>query len=203
MYISGAFMSNLGRPINYAAREAKVEAILDGAVQCFVKKGFHGSSMTEIARASQVSQASLYQYFTSKNELILEIAKRYSTSDLVALRRIESASDFLDALERELYLTGDKVETIMYLEILAESSRNEEIKQAVQSSFKELFIASCEMIKKIQVDSGATYLFTPEEIAHYLFAYVDGLSCQIATEDVEYSPERLRQLVKVLLKPSN
>ena len=75
-------MSNLGRPINYAAREAKVEAILDGAVQCFVKKGFHGSSMTEIARASQVSQASLYQYFTSKNELILEIAKRYSSSDL-------------------------------------------------------------------------------------------------------------------------
>ena len=38
-------MSNLGRPVNYAAREAKIEAILDGAVQCFVKKGFHGAGM--------------------------------------------------------------------------------------------------------------------------------------------------------------
>jgi hypothetical protein len=44
MYISGAFMSNLGRPINYAAREAKVEAILDGGftknplyIKCFLK----------------------------------------------------------------------------------------------------------------------------------------------------------------------
>jgi AcrR family transcriptional regulator len=42
-------MSNLGRPVNYAAREAKIEAILDGAVQCFVKKGFHGAGMAEIS----------------------------------------------------------------------------------------------------------------------------------------------------------
>ena len=118
-------MSNLGRPVNYAAREAKIEAILDGAVQCFVKKGFHGAGMAEISRVAKVSQASLYQYFSSKNELILEIAKRYSSRDLDALRRIESASDFMDALEQEAYLTGDKTGTIMYLEILAESSETQ------------------------------------------------------------------------------
>lgn len=194
-------MSNLGRPVNYAAREAKIEAILDGAVQCFVKKGFHGAGMAEISRVAKVSQASLYQYFSSKNELILEIAKRYSSRDLDALRRIESASDFMDALEQEAYLTGDKTGTIMYLEILAESSRNPEIKEAVQDSGQELFDTCCAMIKKLQDKDEASYLLTPEQITHYIFAYIDGLSCQTATADIEYSRERLRQLVQTLLTP--
>ena len=64
-------MSNIGRPINYAAREAKIERIINGAIQCFVKKGFHGAGIAEISRMAGVSQASLYQYFSSKNELIL------------------------------------------------------------------------------------------------------------------------------------
>ena len=194
-------MSNLGRPVNYAAREAKIEAILDGAVQCFVKKGFHGAGMAEISRVAKVSQASLYQYFSSKNELILEIAKRYSSRDLDALRRIESASDFMDALEQEAYLTGDKTGTIMYLEILAESSRNPEIKKAIQDSGPELFDTCCAMIKKLQDKDEASYLLTPEQITHYIFAYIDGLSCQIATADIEYSRELLRQLVQTLLTP--
>ena len=194
-------MSNLGRPVNYAAREAKIEAILDAAVQCFVKKGFHGAGMAEISRAAKVSQASFYQYFASKNELILEIAKRYSSRDLDALRRIESASDFMDALEQEAYLTADKTGTIMYLEILAESSRNPEIKKAVQDSGQELFDTCCAMIKKLQDKDEASYLLTPEQITHYIFAYIDGLSCQIATADIEYSRELLRQLVQTLLTP--
>lgn len=194
-------MSNLGRPVNYAAREDKIEAILDGAVQCFVKKGFHGAGMAEISRVAKVSQASLYQYFASKNELILEIAKRYSSRDLDALRRIESASDFMDALEQEAYLTGDKTGTIMYLEILAESSRNPEIKKAVQDSGQELFDTCCTMIKKLQDKDETSYLLTPEQITHYIFAYIDGLSCQIATADIEYSRELLRQLVQTLLTP--
>ncbi len=157
--------------------------------------------MAEISRVAKVSQASLYQYFSSKNELILEIAKRYSSRDLDALRRIESASDFMDALEQEAYLTGDKTGTIMYLEILAESSRNPEIKKAVQDSGQELFDTCCAMIKKLQDKDEASYLLTPEQITHYIFAYIDGLSCQIATADIEYSRELLRQLIQTLLTP--
>jgi AcrR family transcriptional regulator len=195
-------MSNLGRPINYAAREAKIEAILDGAVQCFVKKGFHGAGMAEISRVAKVSQASLYQYFASKNELILEIAKRYSSRELEALRRIENASDFMDALEQEAYLTGDKTATIMYLEILAESSRNPEIKKAVQDSVQKLFDACCSLIKKLQDTNKVNPSLTPEQITHYIFAYIDGLSCQIATAEIEYSREKLRQFVQILLVPN-
>ncbi|MBS3669997.1 TetR/AcrR family transcriptional regulator [Vreelandella boliviensis] len=193
-------MSNVGRPINYAARQVKIDKIIDGAVQCFVKKGFHGAGMAEISRTANVSQASLYQYFSSKNELILEIAKKYFTRDMEALKRIESASDFVVALEEEAYLTGDKTGTIMYLEILAESSRNPEIKKAVQKSGQELFSTCCAMIKKLQENGKANSTLAPEQITHYIFAYIDGLSCHIATTNTEYSSSMLRQFVETLLE---
>ena len=194
-------MSNLGRPVNYAAREAKIEAIIDGAVLCFVKKGFHGASIAEISRSAKVSQASLYQYFASKDELILEIAKRYCLKDFEVLKRIKNASDFIDALEQEAYLLGDKTRTLMWLEILAESSRNPEIKKVVQNSTQELFDACCSIIKNIQTNGKASSVLSAEQITQYLFAYVDGLSCQIATADIEYSSEQLRKLVQLLLNP--
>ncbi|EJO5753557.1 TetR/AcrR family transcriptional regulator [Salmonella enterica] len=196
-------MSHLGRPINYAAREAKIESILNGAVSCFVKKGFHGAGMAEISRAAKVSQASLYQYFASKDDLILAIAKRYFSRDLEALKRIESASDFIAALEHEAHLTGDKTGTIMYLEILAESSRNRHIKKALLESGQELFDICCNIIKKLQANGKAGTALPPEQITHYIFAYIDGLSGQIATSNLEYSPHLLRQFVSTLLAPKN
>ena len=185
-------MSNIGRPINYAAREAKIERIINGAIQCFVKKGFHGAGIAEISRMAGVSQASLYQYFSSKNELILEIAKRYFSRDMAALKRVESADDFQTALEKEAHLTGDTTGTIMYLEILAESSRNPEIKK---------IDVSCSMFKKSQDTGVISNHLTPEQITHFIFAYIDGISCHIATADAEYSPDMLRLFIQTLLRP--
>lgn len=194
-------MSNIGRPINYAAREAKIERIINGAIQCFVKKGFHGTGIAEISRMAGVSQASLYQYFSSKNELILEIAKRYFSRDMDALKRVESADDFQIALEKEVYLTGDTTGTIMYLEILAESSRNPEIKKIVLNSSNELYDVACSMFKKSQDAGVISNHLTPEQITHFIFAYIDGISCHIATADTEYSPDMLRLFIQTLLRP--
>jgi len=196
-------MSTIGRPVNYAAREAKIERIINGAIQCFVKKGFHGAGMAEISRAAKVSQASLYQYFSSKSELILEIAKRYFSRDMNALKRIVDADDFQATLEKEAHLTGDRVGTVMYLEILAESSRNSEIKEIVINSSAELYDLSCSMFKKLQDSDVIDRHLTPEQITHFIFAYIDGVSCQIATTDTKYSPDMLRLFIQALLRPSS
>jgi len=195
-------MSNVGRPVNHAAREAKTDKIINGAIQCFVKKGFHGAGMAEISRKAGVSQANLYQYFASKNELILEIAKRYFSRDMDALRRGESASDFQAALEQEAYLTGDKTGTIMYMEILAESSRNPDIKRLVLASSQDLYNVSCAIFRKAQESGAIGRHLTPGQITHFIFSYVDGLSCHIATTDTEYSSELFRLFMQTLLRPT-
>jgi AcrR family transcriptional regulator len=58
-----------------AARwDARRQQILAGAWQCFSAKGFEASSMDDIVAASGVPIASVYTYFSSKNELIAATA---------------------------------------------------------------------------------------------------------------------------------
>lgn len=50
--------------------EAKRQALLREAAACFTKKGYHGTSLTEIAETLGVSKAALYTYVRSKDELL-------------------------------------------------------------------------------------------------------------------------------------
>jgi AcrR family transcriptional regulator len=49
------------------------EGILEAAARIFSEKGFHATSMQDIAEAVQLQKASLYHYFSSKQEILVEI----------------------------------------------------------------------------------------------------------------------------------
>ena len=59
-------------------REKKVreEEIVAAAEKIFFEKGFHDTSMDEIAKASQFSKKTLYQYFLNKEDLYFTVAAR-------------------------------------------------------------------------------------------------------------------------------
>lgn len=50
--------------------------ILDGAARCFGRRGYHGTSMQDIARESQVSKSLLHYHFDSKEHIFLEVQLR-------------------------------------------------------------------------------------------------------------------------------
>ena len=56
--------------------EEKRDAILDAALECFLDRGFSGTSLSRIARAADVSTATLYRHFPSKDELFAQIIER-------------------------------------------------------------------------------------------------------------------------------
>lgn len=56
-------------------RGRKFAQVLDGARDVFLKVGFEGASVDEIAKAAQVSKATLYSYFPDKRLLFMEVAK--------------------------------------------------------------------------------------------------------------------------------
>jgi AcrR family transcriptional regulator len=49
------------------------EGILEAAARIFSEKGFHATSMQDIAKAVQLQKASLYHHFSSKQEILVEI----------------------------------------------------------------------------------------------------------------------------------
>jgi len=52
-----------------AERETRKELILEGALAVFKEKGLAGAKIDEIARASGFGKATLYYYFSSKEEI--------------------------------------------------------------------------------------------------------------------------------------
>jgi len=53
----------------------KFDQVLDGAREIFLRDGFEGASVDEIARAAGVSKATLYSYFPDKRLLFSEVAR--------------------------------------------------------------------------------------------------------------------------------
>ena len=69
----GAAEMTVTTPIPVKGR--KIEQVLKGAREVFLRDGYQGASVDEIARASQVSKATLYSYFPDKRVMFLEVVK--------------------------------------------------------------------------------------------------------------------------------
>ncbi len=75
---------------NTIRKGRKFEQVLEGARTVFMKDGFEGASVDDIARTAGVSKATLYSYFPDKRLLFVEVAKGE------CLRQAEHALDLID-----------------------------------------------------------------------------------------------------------
>src|SRR5581483_940611 len=57
-------------------RQARAELILDEAEKLHAEKGYHDTSIDEIAARAGVAKGTLYQHFPSKEALILALLER-------------------------------------------------------------------------------------------------------------------------------
>jgi len=122
-----------------AARDEKREAILRTAYEAFLTEGYAATSMSSIAARVGGSKATLYNYFSSKEELFAAVIDE-KCQDLQALlfATSEDASDFRAMLsglgERflKLLLCDDKIAT--YRLITAETARFPELGRSFYQS---------------------------------------------------------------------
>ena len=70
--------------------DEKLQQILKTSARIFAEKGFHHTSVRDIARATKMSLSGLYYYFTTKEELLYLIQERCF---LTLLQRWEQAAD--------------------------------------------------------------------------------------------------------------
>jgi len=57
-------------------REEKKTLIMDVALEHFAREGYHNSTITHIAKHAGISKGLMYNYFESKEELLMEIISR-------------------------------------------------------------------------------------------------------------------------------
>ncbi|MDR7467193.1 MAG: TetR/AcrR family transcriptional regulator [Armatimonadota bacterium] len=60
-----------------AKQEARRTQILEAAAKVFARKGFEGATISEIARAAGLAEGSIYNYFRSKEDLLVHIPRQF------------------------------------------------------------------------------------------------------------------------------
>jgi len=77
----------------------KLPAIIDAALEVFAEKGFHNATIAEIARKAHVSEATVYEYCGSKEDLLFSIPEEITRS---SVERVESILPFVKGAENRL-----------------------------------------------------------------------------------------------------
>ena len=71
-------------------RSIKRNAVLKTAAKMFLQQGLHGVTMNEIAKNLNITKPALYNYFKSKNEIILECYRLGNAMLMGALESVEA-----------------------------------------------------------------------------------------------------------------
>jgi AcrR family transcriptional regulator len=119
--------SPIGIPQSFTRYDQKLEFILRTSARIFAEKGYHPTSMRDIARATEVSLAGLYYYCKSKEELLFLIQdncfgrvherlleRLRETSDPVAKLRlvVENHLSFFAANMAEMKVLSHEAESL-------------------------------------------------------------------------------------------
>lgn len=130
-------------------QRARREHILDAAMRCFARGGFHATTMQDICREAAVSPGALYVYFNSKESLIEGLCERDRSEFAERFADLATAPDFLAALSAigEHYFIEDSPDKPRFvMEMGLEATRNPRIADIFMSvdrhclqSFETLF----------------------------------------------------------------
>lgn len=76
--------------------ETKKERIAEAATDIFIKKGYNGSSLQDIAQAVGISKAGIYHYFKTKEEILYHILSTHHEKNIktyAGIRKVLEGSD--------------------------------------------------------------------------------------------------------------
>ncbi len=136
--------------------EARRTQILLGAAQVFADKGFHKATTKEIAKAADVSEGTIYNYFNSKRELLfalIDLVGAQSLKTVVEAHREADPHAFLTAILRDRYqLLHDQGQFMA--PVLAEIFSDEDLRGEVYEKIALPLSAFVEGYIQTQVEAG-------------------------------------------------
>ncbi|MFJ7437415.1 TetR/AcrR family transcriptional regulator [Methylorubrum thiocyanatum] len=119
---------------------ARREHILDAAEACFVRNGFHRTTMQDLAREASMSPGNIYRYFDSKEAVVLGLAERDRVRGAVLVEAMERAGDkraVLMGVLARFFFEITREAAILRLDVWAEASRNPAIGAMVERGDEE------------------------------------------------------------------
>jgi len=159
------------------------QEILAAAENVFVRKGFFNTTMNEIARTAEFGVGTIYQYFTSKEELyttlILERADEIMDALILGSRKAPDPAGKIKALIEEqlkIFETNTGFIRLMAAEIDTPTSPEEtrsRLRSGVDSTYQR-FLEAIEKIFSEGIKLGVFRNFPPRKMTVALQGIVTG-----------------------------
>jgi AcrR family transcriptional regulator len=157
--------------------------IMDAAIACFRRRGFHQATMQEICAEAAISAGALYRYFATKAEIIGAIAEdKRGENDIMFLRAAER-SGLIEAL---CLVAGDFFEKLnagdgaLIADIIAESIRDDAIAQSLSGNDRAGVELIASAIRAAQARGEIDATLNPESAANTLYALIEGIGLRRA-----------------------
>src|SRR6266568_5424410 len=151
--------------------------ILDAALVCFAKRGFHQTSMHDISAEAGISVGLIYRYFDNKDAVISAMADRHKKEIQEILERAQQASNLLESLEvlftAHCGETEPQVISAFVVDLFAEASRNRRVAGLVRDVCETSMNGVTDLIA--QAPEGKASDLSPREMAELIFAVNDGM----------------------------
>lgn len=170
-------------------RQARRRQILDGAVRCFAREGFHRTTMPDIFEATGLSSGAVYGHFAGKEEIIEAIAEERRAGEMLLLRlAFEGQGDlraaftaFLEPLFAWLSEPAEQERRRVGVQVWAEALRSDRIHRIVQEAVDQRDIA-VKAIARARRRGDIQRGTNPDALARVILATIQGFILQQAWE---------------------
>src|SRR5437868_9119489 len=155
------------------------EQILEAAIVCFAKRGFHQASMHDISAEAGISVGLIYRYFQNKEAVIAAMAERHKQEIQELVERAGQAPNLLEGLE--ILFTAHccedslKVLSAFVVDLYAEASRNPQIANLVRDVLQTSMDGVTDLIARSPEGKNAAGGLTPKELSELIFAVARGM----------------------------
>jgi AcrR family transcriptional regulator len=176
--------------ITPARASAQRERILDAALTCFAREGFHAATMQDIVAESGLSPGAIYGYFKGKTDVVTAIASERHAMERRRMEHALNAGDLETILVRlvEGFVLGlrdvqERKWRRLAVQLWAESLSNPRLKREALGGVTQAIELLSPMIGKAQREGRWPARLDAESAARVLIAILQGISLQLAWDD--------------------
>ena len=174
--------------------------ILDAALVCFAKRGFHQASMHDISAEAGISVGLIYRYFENKDAVISAMADRHKKEIHEVLERAQQAPTLLESLEilftAHCCEDAPQVVSAFVVDLYAEASRNPRVADLVRDVLQTAMDGVTDLIARSPEGESAAHGLKPHELAELIFAVSRGMLMRdvLQPQTMTAAERRTRQL---------
>ena len=178
--------------------------IVKAAAACFIAKGFHQSSMRDIASVAGVSLGNLYNHFENKADLIKGLAALEEEQNQVLLEILAEKGPVMDIMgafsETFIDLVRAPNNAALTAEIFAEAMRNPDIHEIFDRNSKSVANALSDLLQRGQTEGVLDKAMDTGITAALLMDLLEGAALRMAMQGNNVTDAERNEITRMVEK---